>query len=92
VDALDQSAVLEQFRLFRPDAIVHQLTALSAATDLRAVVRDFDRVFAQTNLLRTRGTDNLLAAGPGCRRKPIRRAELLWLALRASRRPGKDRG
>jgi 2-alkyl-3-oxoalkanoate reductase len=59
VDALDRSAVLEQFRLFRPDAIVHQLTALSATTDLR----EFDRVFAQTNLLRTRGTDNLLAAG-----------------------------
>ena len=63
VDALDQSAVLEQFRLFRPQAIVHQLTALSATTDLRDFVRDFDRVFAQTNLLRTRGTDNLLAAG-----------------------------
>jgi nucleoside-diphosphate-sugar epimerase len=63
VDALDQPAVLEQFRLFRPQAIVHQLTALSATTNLRDFVRDFDRVFAQTNLLRTRGTDNLLAAG-----------------------------
>jgi 2-alkyl-3-oxoalkanoate reductase len=58
VDALDQSTLLEPCRLFRPDAIVHQLTALPANTDLR----DFDRVFAQTNLLRTKGTDNLLAA------------------------------
>jgi len=58
VDALDQSMLLEPCRLFRPDAIVHQLTALPANTDLR----DFDRVFAQTNLLRTKGTDNLLAA------------------------------
>jgi nucleoside-diphosphate-sugar epimerase len=63
VDALDQPAVLEQFRRFRPDAIVHQLTALAATTDLRDFVRDFDKAFAQTNLLRTRGTDNLLAAG-----------------------------
>jgi 2-alkyl-3-oxoalkanoate reductase len=63
VDALDQSAVLKQFQLFGPVAVIHQLTALSAVTDLRDFFRDFDKVFAQTNLLRTRGTDNLLLAG-----------------------------
>ncbi len=42
-----------------PEVIVHQLTALSGAIDLR----HFDRSFAQTNRLRTEGTDHLLAAG-----------------------------
>jgi 2-alkyl-3-oxoalkanoate reductase len=41
-----------------PDAIVHQATALSDMTDFR----HFDRSFAQTNRLRTEGTDALLAA------------------------------
>ena len=42
----------------QPDAIVHQATALTGISDLR----HFDRTFAQTNRLRTEGTDNLLAA------------------------------
>src|ERR687897_181977 len=42
-----------------PDAIVHELTALSGSLDLRR----FDRSFAATNRLRTAGTDHLLAAG-----------------------------
>ena len=42
----------------RPDAIVHQLTAIPANLNLRR----FDREFALTNRLRTEGTDNLLAA------------------------------
>jgi NAD(P)-dependent dehydrogenase (short-subunit alcohol dehydrogenase family) len=40
VDALDATAVSACFDRFRPDAVVHQLTALPDATDLR----DFDRV------------------------------------------------
>ena len=42
----------------RPEVIVHQLTALSGSLDLR----HFDRDFAQTNRLRTEGTDILLSA------------------------------
>jgi nucleoside-diphosphate-sugar epimerase len=42
----------------RPDAIVHQTTALAGLSD----VKHFDRSFAQTNRLRTEGTDALLAA------------------------------
>lgn len=57
VDALDRSAVLEAVRKAQPEAIVHQLTALSGAS-----MRNFDRAFARTNELRTIGTDNLLAA------------------------------
>jgi 2-alkyl-3-oxoalkanoate reductase len=58
VDALDARAVREAVLGFRPEAVIHQLTALPDSTDLR----DFDGVFAQTNRLRTQGTDNLVAA------------------------------
>ena len=42
----------------RPDAIAHEATALANVT----FSRNFDKVFAQTNRLRTEGTDALLAA------------------------------
>jgi 2-alkyl-3-oxoalkanoate reductase len=58
VDGLDAVAVGEAVALARPDAIVHQMTALSGAPDLRR----FDRAFAKTNELRTKGTENLLDA------------------------------
>jgi nucleoside-diphosphate-sugar epimerase len=66
VDALDAAAVGEAVANAEPEAIVHQLTALSGANDLR----HFDRWFATTNRLRTEGTSNLLAAarGTGVRR------------------------
>jgi nucleoside-diphosphate-sugar epimerase len=41
-----------------PDAIVHQATALADLRDFK----HFDRSFAQTNRLRTEGTETLLAA------------------------------
>src|SRR5204863_5402795 len=40
------------------DAIIHQMTSLTGGADLR----QFDRWFARTNELRTRGTAHLLAA------------------------------
>jgi nucleoside-diphosphate-sugar epimerase len=58
LDALDPEAVLEAVRTAEPDAIVHQATALADAR----WGRNLDRTFAQTNRLRTEGTDNLLAA------------------------------
>ena len=58
LDLLDPAAVREAVLEARPDAIVHQATALA---DIR-FARNFDRTFAQTNRLRTEGTDNLLAA------------------------------
>jgi nucleoside-diphosphate-sugar epimerase len=57
VDALDADAVLHCFREVRPQVVIHQLTAIPAAIDMR----HFDRDFALTNLLRTEGTRNLLA-------------------------------
>jgi nucleoside-diphosphate-sugar epimerase len=59
LDALDPEAVACVVAAAEPEVIVHQLTALSAALDLR----HFDRSFEQTNRLRTEATDHLLAAG-----------------------------
>jgi nucleoside-diphosphate-sugar epimerase len=58
LDLLDPDAVTGAVVAQKPDAIVHQATALANLTDLK----NFDRSFHQTNLLRTRGTDALLAA------------------------------
>ena len=58
LDLLDADAVVEEVGRLRPDAIVHEATALSGKTDYR----HFDATFEETNLLRTRGTDALLAA------------------------------
>ena len=58
-DGLDAEACRVALGSARPDVIVHEMTDLSGASDLR----HFDRTFAKSNLLRTRGTDLLLAAG-----------------------------
>ena len=58
LDGLDRQAVLDAVAKARPDAIVHQATALSGAMDLK----HFDRFFTTTNKLRTEGTDHLLEA------------------------------
>jgi nucleoside-diphosphate-sugar epimerase len=58
LDGLDREAVIAAVRAASPEVIVHQMTALA---DMRSL-RRADRAFAATNELRTRGTDNLLAA------------------------------
>ena len=58
VDGLDEAKVREVVRSVRPDVIVHEMTDLSGAADLR----HFDQVFATSNRLRTAGLDHLLAA------------------------------
>ncbi|MDI1345016.1 MAG: NAD(P)-dependent oxidoreductase, partial [Pseudolabrys sp.] len=57
-DALDGNSIHAAVRAAQPDVIIHELTDLKGATDLRR----FDRVFAASNRLRTTGTDHLLAA------------------------------
>ncbi|TDB88160.1 NAD(P)-dependent oxidoreductase [Actinomadura sp. KC216] len=66
VDGLDREGVIEAVAAARPDVIVHQMTALA---DMKSL-RNMDRTFAATNELRTRGTDNLLAAA---KRADVRR-------------------
>jgi 2-alkyl-3-oxoalkanoate reductase len=58
VDGLDRDAVMEAVVSSRPDAIVHQMTALASMRSLK----HFDDEFAVTNRLRTEGTSHLLAA------------------------------
>ena len=58
LDPLDAAAVREAVLAARPDVVVHQLTALSGLKP----GRNFDKLFAMTNRLRTEGTDHLLAA------------------------------
>ncbi|MFI0486537.1 NAD-dependent epimerase/dehydratase family protein [Actinomadura sp. 9N215] len=58
LDGLEREAVIAEVRAAGPDVIVHQMTALA---DMRSL-RNVDKAFAATNELRTRGTDNLLAA------------------------------
>jgi len=58
LDVLDRQAVQKAVAAARPDAIVHQATALAGLSDFK----HFDRSFALTNRLRTEGTDALLAA------------------------------
>ncbi|MDO8188392.1 NAD(P)-dependent oxidoreductase [Conexibacter sp. JD483] len=57
VDALDRDAVLSAVAQARPDAIVHELTALSAVNPRKAA-----QSFETTNRLRTEALDHLLAA------------------------------
>jgi len=65
-DALHRDATVAAVREARPDAIVHQLTAIPALIDPRRIERDF----VLTDRLRTEGTANLLA---GAREAGVRR-------------------
>jgi 2-alkyl-3-oxoalkanoate reductase len=58
LDVLDREAVRRMVLETRPDAIVHQATALAGGLDFKR----FAETFAQTNRIRTEGTDNLLSA------------------------------
>jgi len=58
LDLLDPGAVRTAVAAARPDAIVHEGTALRGSLD----TKHFDASFAETNRLRTEGTDALLAA------------------------------
>lgn len=58
VDGLDAAGIGEAVARAEPDAIIHEMTALSGTPDFR----HFDRWFALTNRLRTEGTEHLLAA------------------------------
>jgi 2-alkyl-3-oxoalkanoate reductase len=60
LDGLDREAVIAAVGAAGPEVIVHQMTALAEVRSRS--LRKPDQVFAATNQLRTRGTDNLLAA------------------------------
>ncbi|MEG9436681.1 NAD(P)-dependent oxidoreductase [Edaphobacter sp. HDX4] len=58
VDILDGHAVGSRLSEIRPQAVIHQATAIPARLDLR----HFEREFGPTNQLRTEGTRNLATA------------------------------
>ena len=62
MDGLDAASVGEAVARAQPDAIVHQMTALSAAHAGKPDLKHPDRWFAGTIRLRSEGTDHLLAA------------------------------
>lgn len=64
MDALDAEAVQRSMDRVRPQAVLHQLTAIPKKID----IRHFDKEFAVTNRLRTEGTANLMkaAVNVGC--------------------------
>ena len=62
MDGLDAVSVGEAVAAARPDAIVHEMTALSVTHNGKPNFRHPERFAATTNRLRTEGTDHLLAA------------------------------
>jgi nucleoside-diphosphate-sugar epimerase len=62
MDGLDAMSVGAAVAAARPDAIVHQMTALSAAHAGKPDLKHPDRFFATTVRLRSEGTDHLMAA------------------------------
>ena len=88
LDLLDAPAVRKAMLDAKPEAIVHEATALADG----GFSRKLDRTFAQTNRLRTEGTDALLAAAREAGVQPLRRPELRPLPLRPRGWDGQDRG
>lgn len=58
VDALDAAALKDAVVASEPEVVVHELTAIPPAFDMRR----FAQAFATTDRLRTEGTDNLIEA------------------------------
>jgi 2-alkyl-3-oxoalkanoate reductase len=80
MDGLDRNAVRAAVARAEPEVIIHQMTALSGASDMRR----FDQTFAVTNQLRTRGLDYLLEAGRAAgARRLIAQSFTGWPNIRA---------
>ncbi len=88
LDLLDAGAVAGAVAAARPDAIVHQATALAGFTDFK----HFDRELRDDEPAPDRGDGPAPRRRARGRRRPLRRAELRGLAVRPRRRAGQDRG
>jgi nucleoside-diphosphate-sugar epimerase len=84
MDGLDAPSVGEAVAAARPDAIVHQMTALSVANAGKPDFKHPERFGAVTNRLRTEGTDHLLAAAEATGvSHVVAQSFALWTAHRA---------
>jgi 2-alkyl-3-oxoalkanoate reductase len=86
-DGLDAAAIRTAVASAKPDVIIHEMTDLTGATDLR----HFNRAFAASNRLRTQGTDYLLAAARESGVKRLIAQSYLRLALCPQRRCRQNR-
>jgi len=87
MNGLDAASVGEAVARAEPEAIVHQMTALSGKPDLR----HFDRWFRTTNALRTTGTRHLLAAAQAAGVKRfVAQSYTGWTVARTSRAPATE--
>jgi nucleoside-diphosphate-sugar epimerase len=83
MDGLDAASVGAAVAAARPDVIVHQLTAISAAHAGKPDIKHPDRWFALTNRLRTEGTDHLLAAAEAAGvRHVVAQSHASWNGIR----------
>ena len=79
-DGLDEQAMTEAVRRAQPEVVIHEMTALAGKMDLR----HFDRYFATTNQLRTKGTDHLIRAAQAVgARRLIVQSYAGWPTVRA---------
>jgi hypothetical protein len=78
MDGLDALSVGEAVAAARPDAIVHQMTALSMAKYGRPSCRHPERFAATTNRLRIEGTDHLLAAAEATGAHVVAQSVAIW--------------
>ncbi|GAA3637667.1 NAD-dependent epimerase/dehydratase family protein [Microlunatus ginsengisoli] len=77
LEVLDRSAVAGALDRVRPEVVIHQATALQHLG--ASALRNIDRAFAETNRLRTVGTENLLAAaGPAGVRRVVAQSFTGW--------------
>jgi nucleoside-diphosphate-sugar epimerase len=82
-DALVAEQVADAVARAEPEVIVHELTAIPGALD----IRHFDRDFALTNRLRTEGTDHLLSAGRAAAvRRFVAQSYAGWPTVRTDRK------
>jgi len=87
MNGLDAASVGEAVARAEPEAIIHQMTALSGTPDMR----HFDRSFRTTNALRTTGTRHLLAAAQAARVKRfIAQSYTGWPIARTSDEPATE--
>ena len=87
MDGLDATSVGEAVARAEPDAIIHQMTALSGTPDMR----HFDRWFRTTNALRTTGTRHLLAAAQAAGvRRFLAQSYAGWTIARTSDAPSTE--
>lgn len=82
MDGLDAVSVGEVVAAARPDAIVHQLTAISVAHAGKPDLKNPDQWFAPTIRLRTEGTDNLLSAAAATGAHVVAQGYASWNGIR----------